>query len=257
MPALPPSDLAGPPPAGTPVPRPIAALAEHHPVELVWQNVYGGITARVELLDAPVYAKWNPAGSPESLRDEAERMRWLAAAGPSRPAERPGAVPVPRVLELREDAAGELLVTSALDGASIVSAAGLRDPERAAAALGEGLRRLHALPVASCPFPAPDWTASAITGLEAGGPRELVVCHGDPCAPNALLRDGGFAGLVDLGRVGVGERWSDLAIASWSLEWNGLADAEPAFWRAYGVEPDPARVGPWRARWDAPGAAAG
>ncbi|SFR97180.1 kanamycin kinase [Agrococcus baldri] len=239
-----PSVVAAPPPAGTPVPRAIARLAEHHPVELVWRNETGGITARIDRPNGSVYAKWSPAGSGESLADEAERMRWLAQAGP---------LPVPRVLDQASDAAGETLVTAAIDAASIVSAAGLRDPERAAAALGEGLRCLHALPVADCPFPAPDWTASTLdSAADGAGPDDLVVCHGDPCAPNTLLASGRFAGLVDLGRVGVGDRWSDLAIASWSLEWNGLADAEPAFWRAYGVVPDAARIAGWRALWDAP-----
>lgn len=276
MPSLPPSDLAGPPPAGTPVPRAIAAIAEHHPVELVWQNAAGGITARIDRPTGSVFAKWNPAGSGESLAAEAGRMRWLAQAGTVPAARVPTApvptIPVPTVLEVRSEPGGELLVTAAIIGASIVAAEGRRDPVAAAAALGEGLRRLHALPVADCPFPAPDWTASADLiehrdparpggrgdRGEAGGPgaptdpADLVVCHGDPCAPNTLIRDGAFAGLVDLGRLGVADRWSDLAIASWSLEWNGMEEAEPAFWRAYGIEPDAARIAGWRARWDAP-----
>ncbi len=218
------------------MPAPIARLAEHHPVELVWRNELGGITARIDRPQGAVFAKWNPPGSTESLVDEAERMRWLAATG---------SVPVPEVLGLHRDAAGDLLVTTAIPAASIVSAAGLHDPDAAAAALGEGLRRLHALDPAACPFPAPDWTASAPID-------DAVVCHGDPCAPNTLIAGGAFAALVDLGRVGVGDRWSDLAVASWSLEWNGLADAEPAFWRAYGMAPDPVRIAGWRARWDPP-----
>lgn len=231
-----PSELGAPPPAGTRVPAAIARVAEHHPVELVWQNECGGITARIDRPEGAVFAKWDPAGTTESLAAEAARMRWLA---------RVGAVPVPRVLEHVAVPGGELLVTSALDAASIVSAEGRRDPERAAAALGEGLRRLHAAPIHGCPFPAPDWTASA----PADDP---VVCHGDPCAPNTLIASGRFAGLVDLGRLGVGERWSDLAIASWSLEWNGLAEGEPAFWRAYGLARDGERIRRWRALWEAP-----
>src|SRR5690606_39233005 len=102
----------------------------------------------------------------------------------------------------------------------------------------------------------PDWTASALeAAADSTDANDLVVCHGDPCAPNTLIAAGRFAGLVDLGRVGVGNRWSDLAIASWSLEWNGMADAEPAFWHAYGVAPDAARIAHWRALWDAPGVA--
>jgi kanamycin kinase len=241
-----PSVLAAPPPAGAPVPRAIARLAEHHPVELVWQNETGGITARIDLPGGSVYAKWSPAGSAESLAGEAERMRWLAQVG---------SPPVPKVLDLIADPSGETLVTTAIDGSSIVSGAGLRDPERAAAALGEGLRRLHALQTADCPFPAPDWTASELhheSSADGSALDDRVVCHGDPCAPNTLIARGRFAGLVDLGRVGVGDRWSDLAIASWSLEWNGLADAEPAFWHAYGRARDASRLAHWRALWEPP-----
>ncbi|WAC66231.1 phosphotransferase [Agrococcus sp. SL85] len=232
-----PSDLAAPPPAGTPVPPAIARLAGHDPVELVWRNAAGGLTARIDRAGGAVYAKWNPAGSGESLAEEALRLGWLA-----------GRLPAPLVLESRSERGGELLVTAAIDAASVVSAAGLRDPGAGAAALGEGLRRLHALAVEACPFAAPDWTRGA------GAPEDPVVCHGDPCAPNTLIADGAFAGLVDMARLGVGERWSDLAVASWSLHWNGLGDGEPAFWRAYGSAPDAQRIAAWRARWDAPGA---
>jgi aminoglycoside phosphotransferase len=50
---------------------------------------------------------------------------------------------------------------------------------------------------------------------------KLVVCHGDACAPNTLLGDDGcWSGHVDLGALGVADRWADLAIATWSTEWN-------------------------------------
>lgn len=45
----------------------------------------------------------------------------------------------------------------------------------------------------------------------------LVVCHGDACAPNTLLSgDGHFAAHVDLGALGLADRWADLAVAAWS-----------------------------------------
>ncbi len=218
------------------MPDAIAAVAGDDPLELVWCNEQGGVTARIERPDGAVFAKWNPAGSIESLRAEAERMRWLGGVG---------SVPVPRVLAEHRDAAGKLLVTAAIPAASIVSPAGRRSPAAAAAALGAGLRALHAIDVASCPFPAPEWAALAPV-------EDPVVGHGDPCAPNTLIAHGAFAGLVDLGRVGVTDRWADLSIASWSLEWNGLEAAEPSFWRAYGIRRDEARMAPWRALWEPP-----
>ena len=52
---------------------------------------------------------------------------------------------------------------------------------------------------------------------------DLVVCHGDACNPNFLLADdGNFTGYVDLGGLGVADRWADLAVASRYL---GAGDA--------------------------------
>lgn len=82
--------------------------------------------------------------------------------------------------------------------------------------------------------------------------EDPVVCHGDPCAPSTLIAGGAFAGLVDLGRIGGSDRWAYLSIASWSLEWNGLAAAAPSFWAACGTGRDEARMARWRALWDLP-----
>jgi len=50
---------------------------------------------------------------------------------------------------------------------------------------------------------------------------KLVVCHGDPCAPNTLIaKNGQPASVGDLGDMGVADRWADLAVATWSTEWN-------------------------------------
>lgn len=217
------------------MPTAIARIAGDDTVALVWQNELGGMTARIERPSETVFAKWDPTGSPASLTGEAQRMRWLAQAG----------MRVPVVVGLMRDPTGDLLITEAIDAESIVTETSLQHPERAAAALGEGLRRLHALPAADCPFPAPSWTASQRID-------DPVVCHGDPCVPNTLVAGGAFAGLVDLGDAGVGDRWSDLAIASWSLAWNGLAAAEPAFWDAYGARSDARRLAQWRALWAPP-----
>jgi kanamycin kinase len=78
-----------------------------------------------------------------------------------------------------------------------------------------------------------------------------VVCHGDACAPNTLLDESAaVAGYVDLGSLGVADRWADLAVASWSLGWNYGTEYESAFFDAYGIEPDPDRIGYYRLLWD-------
>ena len=71
----------------------------------------------------------------------------------------------------------------------------------------------------------------------------LVVCHGDACAPNTLLDAAGrFLGHVDVGRCGTADRWADLAVASWSLEWNYGQGWDDRFFAAYGVEADADRI---------------
>jgi kanamycin kinase len=122
-------------------------------------------------------------------------------------------------------------------------------------AIAHGLRRFHdTVPVESCPF---DWSAetrlaAAPDVVERPPPVDrLVVCHGDACAPNTLVDAGGrFTGHVDLGQAGVADRWADLAVASWSLDWNFGPGWEDMFFDAYGVDPDPERIDYYRLLWE-------
>ncbi|GAA1832359.1 aminoglycoside 3'-phosphotransferase [Agromyces salentinus] len=250
-----PTDLAGPADGGTAVPEAIAAFAAGAAVTPVWRNVVGGLTFRIARGTHPggaVFVKWNPAGSGESLADEERRLRWLQDR-----------FPAPRVVASGADAAGEWLATGAIHALSAVSPAWVSRPDAAARAMGEGLRLLHeSLDPAACPF---DWSVPRrLEAARASGspvPRSLheppaidrlVVCHGDPCAPNTLIDDdGSFAAIVDVARLGTADRWADLAVASWSLEWNFGAGREQAFFDSYGVAPDPERIDYYRRLWDA------
>lgn len=81
-------------------------------------------------------------------------------------------------------------------------------------------------------------------------PAQRVVCHGDACAPNTLIDHAGrWAGHVDLGGLGIGDRWADLAIATWSTEWNYGPGWEGTLLAAYGIPPDPERTRLYRALW--------
>jgi len=79
----------------------------------------------------------------------------------------------------------------------------------------------------------------------------LVVCHGDACSPNTLItEDSRCSGHVDLGELGVADRWADLAVATWSTEWNYGPGWEDLLLSAYGVAPDPDRTRYYRLLWD-------
>ncbi|MFF0306533.1 aminoglycoside 3'-phosphotransferase [Streptosporangium sp. NPDC004379] len=254
-----------------PVPAVVAALAGGDTVTPVWRNELGGLTFRLgDASGGGRYVKWVAAGTPEiDLAGEAERLAWARRW-----------VTVPRVVEHGADADGAWLVTAALPGRSAVDPRWTADPATAAAAIGRGLRVLHdALPVDGCPF---DWSVErrlvrADERLAAGdGPvselaahgcadlaeararigapppiDRLVVCHGDACAPNTLLDDdGAFAAHVDLGSLGVADRWADLAVAAWSTDWNYGPGYDGVIYDAYGVAPDTERIAYYRLLWE-------
>ncbi|SDF10221.1 kanamycin kinase [Blastococcus aurantiacus] len=259
--------IAGRPAEPVEVPASVAAVVGTAQLTPVWRNQLGGLTW--ELGDGPQrrFVKWAPAGSGLSLGREVERLRWAARF-----------TPVPVVLGHGADVDGEWLLTAGLPGRSAVDPRWLADPGPAVHAIGAGLRALHdALPVADCPF---DWSAGARVAAvrpasmrrerfssehAALSPAEvlarladvpdvdrLVVCHGDACAPNTLLRDDGrWSGHVDLGALGVADRWADLAVATWSTGWNYGPGWERPLLEAYGIEPDPVRLAYYRLLWDA------
>ncbi len=257
-----PPRLAGEPSGPVPVPDVVVRLAGAQRPVPVWENQLGGITFRLDAYPGARFVKWAPRDSGLDLRAEAERMRWAAPF-----------TPVPDVLAEGEDDDGAWLVTAALPGLSAVSERWRRQPAVAVRALGAGLRALHdALPVAGCPF---DWSVAErlrrararkvhVDSPDQAGPAppaelppeppidRLVVCHGDACSPNTLLDDEGrWTGHVDLGALGVADRWADLAVATWSTEWNYGPGWEDELLAAYGVEPDEGRTKFYRQLWDA------
>jgi kanamycin kinase len=200
--------------------------------EAVWLNDLGGLTFRL----GDWYLKWNPFGSGRDLTDDLARLEWAAPRHP-----------VPEVVDFQHDERGQVLVTRALPGAGAVTETWRARPRDAVRAIAEGLRKLHELPVAECPFEC-GWAA---TGVLASDP---VVVQGDACAPNTIIGpDARFAGHVDLGSLGRADRWADLAVASMSLEWNFGHGWQGEFFAAYGVARDEQRIRQYRALWnDAP-----
>jgi kanamycin kinase len=78
--------------------------------------------------------------------------------------------------------------------------------------------------------------------------EDLAVCHGDLCVPNVLFdpETCQVTGVIDTGRLGVADRWVDLAIATRSLGSDDNPQYGPQaaarFLDAYGVAPDPAKT---------------
>lgn len=56
--------------------------------------------------------------------------------------------------------------------------------------------------------------------LEHQPPSVPVLAHGDYCLPNVFLENGSFSGFIDIGDMGLGEKWRDIALCWRSLKHN-------------------------------------
>lgn len=233
------------------VPDEVRDLVRGRPAQAVWLNQLGGLTFRISDPAGAEYLKWAPAHPEIDLGVEAAKLAWAGQW-----------LTVPEVLSVGHSATGAAwLHTRGILADSAVSPRWVADPVTAARAIGTGLRQMHdTLPVRDCPWGwdlaerLPMIKQESDRGLRDEAPPEdrLVVCHGDACAPNTLLAgDGAFAGHVDLGHLGVGDRWADLAVATYSLGWNYPGNHEHVLLEAYGIDPDPERISFYRRLWDA------
>lgn len=221
-----------------PIPEIVLELAAGRPVDLAWRNELGGLTFRV----GDSFVKWNPRRTGVDLRRERLRLEWLT-----------GRHPAPQVRGYGGDDSAQWLVTSAVPGESAVGDRWRARRPEAIRAIADGLRAMHAVTIDE--FPS-GWTSEVWVGRSPAsiGPRPSVegpvLVHGDACAPNTLISDeGAWTGNVDFGDLAVGDRWADLAVASMSLDWNFGEGHQAEFFDAYGIEPDPVRIGYYRALW--------
>lgn len=198
---------------------------------------------------------------------EAERLVWLRGNG----------FPVPEVVEVGTDERLAWLVTTGLPGVEPMTAGWTPDQRLSIVdTVATLVRELHALPVAGCPFDMSlrvtlPWAHRAATeGLvdlddldpEHAGwserqllaklqataipPEDLVVCHGDLCLDNVLVDPDTLAltGVLDVGRLGVADRWRDLAILLRTFREPGWDDATHTgrALRRYGTSVDDERL---------------
>lgn len=226
-------------------PKVVALLGEDH----TWSDEHEGKSGGVALVDGAYWVKRGPKAVAEHAR-----LNWLRGRG----------IRLPDIAVFEQDV---LLLADA----GVPSLAALE--VSVGAVMGALLRRLHDIPVAECPFDGrldvvlaqarrhvleglvdvDDFDAAnqgsapedLLRRLLAERPpdEDLVVAHGDFTPSNVL--DGGL--LIDVGALGVADRYRDLALAERDL----LEDFGPeelrAFYTAYGLtEPDRRRLDYYR-----------
>ena len=163
-----------------------------------------------------------------------------------------GKISAPRVLETVQLDGFRWTLMTKISG-EMACADGYRaDPHRLVRVLADAMKRLWSVDVSGCPvdqspraklervrviaekglvnmelvdpetfgekgFPSP---AALLSWLESHVPDfEPVLTHGDFCLPNVFLETWEFSGFLDLGRSGVGDKWTDIA-----LLWRTLRD---------------------------------
>lgn len=181
-----------------------------------------------------LFLKHGRGGVADDVIDEMVRLRWLVDR-----------VAVPAVRHFAATPEEAWLLTTSLPGATAWQLLDAAPPGARPAIVDRlvaFLRRLHAIPTAYCPFVAdhPFRLARARVRIDAGLVDEEdfdeerqgwsagrvwaamhrllpfapdpVVTHGDYSLDNLLIADGAVTGCIDVGRVGIADRYQDIAI---------------------------------------------
>lgn len=237
------------------------------PLPAAWQSQFAAYSwtaqtegcsdASVYRLEAPghdtVFIKTERMHANAELADEEIRLRWLAAQG----------VACPIVIDAHYQPERGWLLLSAVAGKDLYSASLPAHEKVKIMALA--LRDLHQLGVAHCPFDhnASQRVAHAKARMQAGLieldnvddenqglsveqlfqkllatqplQEDKVVTHGDACLPNFMAEDGVLTGYIDCGRLGVADRYQDLALAIRDISDDLGAEYVPLFLQHYGL----------------------
>lgn len=229
---------------------------------VLFQSI-GESGAQVYRIGDVLFLKSEPIDALAELPGEIERLRWLGDTG----------IPCPEVVDTTTYADRHWLLMSALPGRDLAQSPDI-GPIAACEIVAQALKTLHDLDPATCPFdhnvehriaeararldggifngddPAGGLAAYAMLFSTRPAHEDFVVTHGDACMPNFLARDGQLTGLIDCGRLGVADRYQDLALAARSIGRNYGRAYLPAFFSAYGVDqPDEQKLA-WYALLD-------
>lgn len=202
-----------------------------------------------------LFLKYGEGICADDVSDEMARLRWLGRH-----------VPMPKVLHFVRTPSEAWLLMAEVAGETAYRIMEECPDRRTVVvdAIATFLRRIHAIPVSDCPFNSnhdrrllrararidanlvdeddfdedrQGWTAEQVwAAMQELLPlaSDAVVTHGDYSLDNVLILDGQVAGCIDAGRVGIADRYQDLAIA-----WNCLggfgASLQERFLAQYGV----------------------
>lgn len=178
----------------------------------------------------------------KAFRNEVNAMRWLE-----------GKLPVPRVIYHTEEGGKGYLLMSRVNGLMGCDRYYLERPDELKCLLADTLKALWNVDISDCPthqsldddllraednvrrgmvsFEDVDkWLLadggftsfeSLLKWLNKAKPEiEPVLSHGDLSLPNLFFENGQLTGIIDLGDMGIGDRWRDIAICLRSFKHN-------------------------------------
>ncbi|HEX8194093.1 MAG TPA: APH(3') family aminoglycoside O-phosphotransferase [Allosphingosinicella sp.] len=258
--------MAGTQPVPLPIPTELQSELAGYSAEAVREGCSGAKVFRMTAAGEPtLFLKVERAGPCNELLDEADRLRWLGAVG----------IGCAQVVRSVHDGVGDWLLMSEVPGRDLSCASDL-EPVQIAEIMADALSALHTLPTAECPFDMrlDPLLARAAERAEAGlvdeqdfdaehlglsaadllpvllsrrpPEQDLVVTHGDACLPNLIALGDRFAGFIDCARLGLSDRYRDLALAARSIAGNLGAEFVGSFFLRYGIEPDQQRLAYYR-----------
>ncbi len=253
------------PVTAVPLPAGIAPLVRDHDWARDTVGESGDAVYRLRHPDCggELYLKHGRDAGALDLAGEMLRLRWLGWH-----------ITVPAVRHFTASPNEAWLLMTALRGRTAYQLLDANSADRPAIvdALAGFLRRLHAIPVESCPFNSDHrlrlgeakwrldaglididdfdearhgWSAqevwNAMATLLPFAP-DPVVTHGDFSLDNIVMLDGAVTGCIDVGRAGIADRYQDLAIL-----WNCLGefgtDLQDRLLAAYGIDrPDRRKI---------------
>jgi aminoglycoside phosphotransferase len=209
-----------------------------------------------------MYLKIDDNQPVRKLLEEKSNLEWLADK-----------IPAPRVLLSAVDEGYDYLLTTGVPGTNAAHLSGRIDSTELVTLLGQGLRMIHDVDIANCPFDRSldKEIEAASFNLEHGfvnesdfdgvrrgqtagvlyrelllrrpADEDLVFTHGDYCLPNIIVHEKKLSGFVDWHRAGIGDRYRDIALVLRSIERNLGTGFAPALFAAYGItEPDEAKL---------------